>query len=263
MSPPVSKIDELATALGYPGGASERLQQALTHKSFANEAGGLAHNERLEFLGDAVVGLLVAEALMQALPEAPEGVLSRLRASIVNARSLAELARNRGLGSLLRLGKGEGRTGGREKDSLLADAYEAVVGAVFLDLGLEAARAIVRADTQQRVAEGEAARAARDDKTQLQEWSQAHLQTTPRYDLVSAEGPDHEKVFTVILTIEGAVTATGHGKSKKAAERAAAAEAWAELARTGRVATRREAGGDAPSSPGTGSPSPASPPGGS
>lgn len=258
-----ARLEALAVELGYTEGPTGRLAQALTHRSFANEAATGSHNERLEFLGDAVVGLLVAEALMEALPAATEGSLSRLRASIVNAQTLAELGRARGLGHILRLGRGEMRTGGREKDSLLADAYEAMVGAVYLDLGIEPARRVVRADTAHHIAAGEASAHARDHKTQLQEWVQARLQSTPVYRLIEAEGPDHDKTFTVEVVIEGAVTCRGTGRSKKAAERLAAATAWEELGRTGQLTLRREDGGAAPAPAGSGSPSPGSPPEGS
>jgi ribonuclease-3 len=251
-------MDMLARGLGYPDGQNGRLPLALTHKSHANEAGTDEHNERLEFLGDAVVGLLVAEALMEAFPRASEGRLSRLRASIVNARSLAELARGRGLGGMIRLGRGEARTGGREKDSLLADAYEAVVGAVYLDLGLDWARTVVRQDTAARVAAGEGAAAARDYKTQLQEWVQAELQTTPVYRVLGTEGPDHEKAFTVEVVIDEGLRCSAVGRSKKAAERAAAALAWEALERAGRLRLPRAGGANAPAPAGSGSPSPAS-----
>lgn len=258
-----ARLESLSLELGYSGGPSARLAQALTHRSYANEAATGSHNERLEFLGDAVVGLLVAEALMEALPSVAEGTLSRLRASIVNARTLAELARARGLGQILRLGRGEMRTGGREKDSLLADAYEAMVGAVYLDLGLEHARRLVRTDTASRISAGESSANARDHKTQLQEWVQARLQSTPLYRLIEAEGPDHDKTFTVEVVIEGAVTCRGTGRSKKAAERLAAEAAWEELTRTGQIMLRREDAEAAPAPAGSGSPSPASPPEGS
>jgi ribonuclease-3 len=253
-------METLATGLGYPDGQIGRLPQALTHTSHANEAGTQAHNERLEFLGDAVVGLLVAEALMEAWPEASEGRLSRLRASIVSARTLAELARQRGLGGMIRLGRGEARTGGREKDSLLADAYEAVIGAVFLDLGLERARSIVRADTAARIAAGEESAAACDYKTQLQEWVQATLQTTPTYLLLATDGPDHEKAFTVEVVVDAEVRCSATGRSKKAAERAAAALAWQMLEGAGRIRPRRGGDAGAPAPADIGSPSPASPP---
>ncbi len=252
------RIEALAAALGYTEGPSERLLQALTHRSYANEQGGLAHNERLEFLGDAVVGLVVAEALMQALPNVPEGTLSRLRAGIVNATSLSALARARGLGAMLRLGRGEVRTGGREKANLLSDAYEAMVGAVYLDLGLEMARATIEADAGPRLSGQPVSDADRDYKTRLQEWVQAHLQTTPTYTILSAEGPDHEKVFTVQVTMEGGPSAQGTGRSKKVAERDAARTVWRTLLAEGRLRDR-EVGAGAPAPADTESPSPASP----
>jgi len=254
-------MESLAKGLGYPEGQVGRLPQALTHKSHANEAGSKAHNERLEFLGDAVVGLLVAEALMESFPEATEGRLSRLRASMVNARSLAQLARSRGLGGMIRLGRGETRTGGREKDSLLADAYEAVIGAVYLDLGLDYARAVLRSDTAPQIAEGDGA--VTDYKTQLQEWVQAALHSTPIYRLIGTEGPDHQKAFTVEVVVDDGVRCIAVGRSKKAAERAAAALAWEALEREGRIRLRPADAEAAPAPAGSGSPSPASLPGGS
>jgi ribonuclease-3 len=223
-------IAALAHALGYAEGATPLLRQAVTHKSYANEQNGNApYNERLEFLGDAVLGLVVAEALMKAHPGLEEGKLSRLRASLVNARSLADAARARGVGDVLCLGKGEERTGGREKDSLLADAYEAMLGAIYLDLGLEAARAVVHADFDARIAAGEPAVAHRDHKTALQELAQARYGEAPDYRLVDESGPDHDKQFSVETWIDGACVGRGQGRSKKQAERRAAREAWRTL----------------------------------
>lgn len=220
----------LAQAIGYPDGASALLLQAMTHKSYANEQSGDAlYNERLEFLGDAVLGLLVAEALMAAHPDLEEGKLSRLRASLVNARSLADAARARGVGVVLCLGKGEERTGGREKDSLLADAYEAMLGALYLDQGLEAARAVVQADFAARIDAGEPAVAHRDHKTALQELAQARFGEAPDYRLVDESGPDHDKQFSVETWVDGACVGRGQGRSKKQAERRAAREAWRRL----------------------------------
>jgi ribonuclease-3 len=178
------------------------------------------------------VGLLVGHALMEAHPEAPEGQLSRLRAGIVNARSLAEVARELGLGRLLRLGRGEDLTGGRDKDNLLADAYEALIGAVYLDLGLPAADAAVRLHLGDRISQREPGVADRDFKTTLQELVQARFQTTPVYRLVAERGPDHDKEFTVELEVGGEVLGVGVGRSKKQAERAAAQEALRRLKET-------------------------------
>ena len=220
-------VSELARLLGYADGASGRLLVAVTHTSFANEAEDpTEHNERLEFLGDAVLGLLVADALMEAHPSLEEGRLSRLRASLVNAKSLADVARDHlDLGRLLRLGRGEQQSGGRSKDSLLADAYEAVLGAVYLDLGLPAAEHLVRAHLGRQIADLEVRAAHRDYKTTLQELVQARFRTRPEYVVVGEEGPDHEKLFEVSLRVCGEEVARGRGRSKKTASRAAAREA--------------------------------------
>lgn len=220
----------LAEKLGYPPGEVGRLPVALTHKSFANEAADdAAHNETLEFLGDAVVGLLVADALMRGHPAVGEGKLSRLRAGLVNTRSLAEVAATLRLGDLLRLGRGEERTGGRRKASLLADAYEAMVAAVYLDLGLPAARAAVHAHFGARFAAPETSLADRDYKTRMQEFAQARFKSTPKYEVVGTSGPDHEKHFEVALWLDEAEVGRGTGPSKKSAERAAARDAWDRL----------------------------------
>ncbi len=227
---PEESLLRLASAVNYPQGCLGKLPTAVTHKSFANEAGkGTLHNERLEFLGDAVLGLLVAEGLMAAHPEAPEGTLSRLRASLVNARSLAEVAGKLGIGDCLRLGRGEDQSGGRRKDSLLADAYEAVLGAAYLDNGLEAARALVEAHFGADIRKPEVRPTDRDYKTRLQEAVQAEYACTPVYRLVGSRGPDHAKEFLVEIMVDGKVWGIGTGRSKKAAERAAASEAWRRL----------------------------------
>lgn len=222
-----ARFAALAESLGYAA-PSETLLTAVTHKSYANEVPGTEHNERLEFLGDAVVGLLIADALM-ITHSVDEGRLSRLRASMVNSRCLAQIGRSLGLGEVLRLGKGESRTGGRKKDSLLADAYEAVIGAVYRDLGMEAARRAVNCHFEQRIASGEPSLEDRDYKTRLQELVQARFQTTPDYQLVDQRGPDHEKVFEVELWVAGELLGRGTGRAKKHAERAAAREVWYQL----------------------------------
>ncbi|MCA9544798.1 MAG: ribonuclease III [Myxococcales bacterium] len=236
--PDLSRVDPedrplaaLAARLGYPPGERGQLQVAVTHKSYANERRrDVPYNERLEFLGDAVLGAVVAEALMRAHPGRDEGQLSRLRASIVNAVSLAEVAADIGIGPALRLGRGEERSGGRSKHNVLADAFEACLGAVYLDLGYGAARRVVLTHYAAAICKGESRRGHRDHKTRLQEAAQAVLQIAPSYHLVEARGPDHEKEFEVELRL-GALTTRGVGRSKKAAERAAAAEALDALNR--------------------------------
>lgn len=209
------------------------LREATTHKSYANEAGKPElQNERFEFLGDAVLELVISHGLMLAHPSMREGDLSRLRASIVNMRSLAEVARRLDIGPVLRLGRGEDRTHGREKPSVLADAYEAVIGAIYLGSGLEAARTFIHAEFGARIEAAQTSVAHRDFKTRLQERAQQALSVSPTYEIVRSEGPDHAKVFFVEASVDGTVVGQGSGTSKKQAERAAAKQAlenWADV----------------------------------
>jgi ribonuclease III len=212
-----------AAQLGYGPDSMGRLLEAVTHKSYANEnADRLPYNERLEFLGDAVLGMLVADALMRHHPDLEEGRLTPLRASLVNARSLADAARSLRLGGVLSLGKGEERSGGRDKSNLLADAFEAVLAAVYLDLGLEAARAVVEGGFGERLRSERPIADHRDHKTRLHEWAQAVHQQQPTYNILSETGPDHEKHFEVELVVAGTPLAVGRGRSKKEAQRKAA-----------------------------------------
>jgi len=198
---------------------------ALTHKSYVNEHRDQgADNERLEFLGDAVVDLAVSHRLMERFPDADEGELSKLRALLVNEETLARVARHLGLGGLLRMGRGEEMTGGRDKSSVLADALEAVIGAVYLSSGLPGALSVVDrlfGDLLQGVAEG---KSGEDWKTRLQELVQTRLRQSPRYRVVSEEGPDHSKTFEVEVTVGTELFARARGRSKKEAEQAAARE---------------------------------------
>ncbi len=199
---------------------------ALTHKSYCNEhrQESTSDNERLEFLGDAVVDLAVSHRLMQRFPSAAEGELSKLRAQIVNEEGLSKIARRLGLGELLLLGRGEELTGGREKSSVLADALEAVIGAVYFSAGMGKVMELVDrlfAPELDLVASG---RADKDYKSLLQEDVQNRLRLSPRYRVVSEKGPDHEKIFEVEVTIGEDVYARSTGRSKKEAEQAAARE---------------------------------------
>jgi ribonuclease III len=198
---------------------------ALTHRSFAADS---ENNEKLEFLGDAVLSLAMSDLLMARFPEAREGELSKIRASLVNADVLARHARAHDLGRLLRLGKGEERSGGREKVSILAAAYEAVLGAVYLDAGYEAARAVVERDFASDVAE-HLRLGLRDYKTRLQEVTQRLFRETPSYTVVEESGPDHEKRFVSEIAIAGLTHGRGEGRTKKAAEQEAAMQALARL----------------------------------
>jgi len=207
------------------------LEQALTHSSFANERGLEQDNERLEFLGDSVLGLVVADRLFRGDPSAPEGVLSRTRSHVVSAEALARRARELDLGSALRLGHGEDHSGGREKPSLLADALEAVIGAVFVDGGLGAARELVEPWIEAEAAE---TMDAMDAKSDLQESLQSQGLEPPFYRHVGRDGPDHAPVFHVECWIAGRTVAAASGHSKKEAERRAAARALAAIERADR-----------------------------
>ena len=206
----------------------ELLERALTHRSYAYEHGGLPTNERLEFLGDAVLGLVVTDALYRDHPDLPEGALAKLRASVVNTRALADVARSLELGRWLRLGRGEEVTGGRDKSSILADTTEALIGAVYVDRGIEAAATLVRRlfDPLMRAASQDGA--ALDWKTALQELAAARGLGVPDYR-IGESGPDHAKSFTAEVALGGDVLGTGAGRSKKEAEQHAAEAACAAL----------------------------------
>jgi ribonuclease III len=216
-SPPERRHVALERALGYSFMRAELLQTALTHPSAAT--GSEAHYERLEFLGDAVLDLAIADLLMRKFPSAKEGPLSKQRASIVNARTLALKAQTIELGALLRLGKGEEKSGGREKTSILAAAFEAVIGAIYSDGGLVPAQQVVE---QLFAGDIGGPAAERDYKTELQELSYRHYRVQPVYELISAEGPDHAKRFTTRIRISGRELGIGEGGSKKQSEQAAA-----------------------------------------
>jgi ribonuclease III len=203
----------------------ELLRLALTHRSFAYENGGLPTNERLEFLGDSVLGIVVTESLYRDYPDWTEGQLAKLRAAVVNAQALAEIARTLDLGRYLYLGRGEETTGGRDKVSILADTLEAVLGAVFLDLGLERARDVVHRLVDPVVRRGAALGAGLDWKTSLQEAAASADLGSPEYR-VSHEGPDHAREFTAAVLIDDVIVGEGSGRSKKAAEQQAAERAY-------------------------------------
>ncbi len=205
----------------------ELLSLALTHRSYAYEHGGIAHNERLEFLGDSVLGQAVTVTLFARHPDLDEGALAKRRAGLVSTVALAEVARVIGLGQHLLLGRGEEQTGGRDKDSILADTMEAVIGATYLDCGQEAATALVLRLVEPLLADPDRYGAAMDPKTSLQELAARRGATPPLYR-VDSTGPDHDRVFTAWVQV-GDVEASGTGTSKKSAEMAAALTAWQEL----------------------------------
>ena len=207
----------------------ELLVLSLTHRSFAHEAGGIPTNERLEFLGDTVLGLVVTEALYRRHPDLSEGELAKMRAATVSQRSLAAIARRLGLGDYLLLGKGELATGGRDKDSILSDTLEAVFGAVYLTHGIETARGLVERLVNPTLAVAADLGAGLDWKTSLQEAAARLGLGAPEYE-VTSDGPDHARTFTASIVLDGVVRGTGTGSAKKIAEQEAAADAYRALA---------------------------------
>jgi ribonuclease-3 len=224
--------DELAQKLGISVDAG-LLELALTHRSYAYENGGIAHNERLEFLGDSILGQAVTVMLYRENPDVDEGELAKRRASLVSAVALAEIARLIDLGAHIRLGRGEELTGGREKSSILADALEALIGSVYLSAGGDAATDFVLRLIEPLLADPDRFGAAMDPKTSLQELSTRLGKGLPQY-LVSDSGPDHSKRFHAVVALAGDEIAEGDGTSKKQAEMAAALAAWAVLHTTER-----------------------------
>jgi ribonuclease-3 len=221
-------MTDLAARLGHRFTDPGLLVEAMTHRSWCAENPGTPSNERLEFLGDAVLGLVIADHLFQVDGAMPEGDLAMARAAVVSTEALAQVATRIELGRFLRLGKGEDATGGRDKRSILADAMEAVIGAVYVDGGLEAARLLVLPLVADRLAGAVAGPGEADHKTRLQEASARKYGQVPRYE-VSGTGPDHDRRFTAVVRIGGAERGHGTGKSKKEAEQAAAREAWRAL----------------------------------
>jgi ribonuclease III len=227
---PVTDCGPLLAALGV-GLGDELLTLALTHRSFAYENGGLPTNERLEFLGDAVLGVVVTERLYRDHPDLPEGQLAKLRASVVNMHALAGVAAGLvpgGLGAYLYLGRGEELTGGRTKTSILADATEALIGAVYLQHGLETSRDVVHRLFDGLLAAAPLLGAGLDWKTSLQELTAAADLGVPEYR-IAEEGPDHSKMFTATAVVGGRPLGSGDGRTKKEAEQKAAQLAWQTL----------------------------------
>lgn len=226
---PGAAPDVLADRIGYPFSDPELLLRALSHRSWCAESGGQPSNERLEFLGDAVLGLVVAEHCYRTYPALPEGALAKVRAAVVNTAVLAEVARELGLGAFLRLGRGEDASGGRRKASILANAVEAVIGAVYLDGGWPDATRLVLDLLGPRIADAAAGPGAEDFKTRLQELVLRLVAELPRYEVEGA-GPDHARRYTASVAVADEVVGRGEGRSKKDAEQAAARAAWRVLA---------------------------------
>ena len=215
---------ELSGALDVPITAAT-LERALTHRSYAYENGGLPTNERLEFLGDSVLGLVVTDTLFTGHPNLPEGHLAKLRAAVVQMGALAKVARELQLGAYVRLGRGEEGTGGRDKPSILADTLEAVIGATYIDCGLDAARALVHRLFDPVIERAALLGAGLDWKTSLQELTAVHGLGVPEY-VVKDSGPDHQKLFRAVVRVGNRELGSGEGGSKKAAEQLAAEAAW-------------------------------------
>ncbi len=225
--------DVLAERLGVEVGDT-MLDHAFMHRSYAYENGGLPTNERFEFLGDSVLGLVVTDTLFRTHPDMAEGQLAKLRAAVVNARALAGIARNLGLGDFLFLGRGEESTGGRQKASILADTVEAVIGAVYLDRGLDEASSLVHRLFDPLIDESSRLGAGLDWKTSLQELTAASGLGVPEY-FVDESGPDHEKSFTSRVRVAGEFYGNGVGRSKKEAEQDAASSAYQAIEASLRV----------------------------
>ena len=237
----------LEEALGWDFRDTELLERALTHRSYCAEHAGAVSNERLEFFGDAVLGLVVTDYVYREFEIFPEGDLAKLRASVVNSESLAEVAAEVGLGHALRLGKGEDAAGGRAKPSILGDAMEAVIAAVYLDGGWEPARALVLRLVEARIVEGAAGPGGQDPKGRLQELLAQRNGQAPRYQ-VEREGPDHAPHFFATVVAGGRELGQGQGRSKRQAEQVAAQAAWRHLHEGAREGDD-SAGGSDPTAP--------------
>jgi len=229
------EFEELQTRVGYVFHDRGLLEHALTHKSRAAEdaSGGVADNESLEFLGDAVLGLVVADLLFHQYPDYTEGQKSKVKAAVVSTQTLARQAEEIRLGEHLILGRGEEKTGGRFKQALLADAYEALIAAIYLDGGLDAARAFLRRELKPAIDAGIAQTFAPDYKSTLQERLQALGRPLPEYRLSGSEGPDHRKTFSIEVVVNGEVLGTATGRAKKEAEQEAARLALGRLGALG------------------------------
>jgi ribonuclease-3 len=225
---PEPLLDGLETRIAYHFRDRALLRRALSHRSWCAENGGHESNERFEFLGDSVLGVIVTDDVFRRFPQLPEGQLSEVRAGVVNARALAEIAGEIGLGSCLLLGKGEDAGGGRAKQSILADAFEALIAAVYLDGGLSAATRLVLVHLGHRIGQAADGPGGRDYKTRLQELAAARGISRPRY-VVRDEGPDHAKKFFATVLLDGEASGDGTGRSKKEAEQEAAWYAWSGL----------------------------------
>lgn len=223
-----ARVVDLADRLGHIFSDPDLLEHAVAHRSWCAETPGQPSNERLEFLGDSVLGLVVTHHIFVTYPHLAEGELAKLRAAVVNSATLAEVAAELNLGPAMRLGKGEDASGGREKPSILADAVEALIGAVYLDGGWEAASRVVMDLLRSRITSAATGPGCDDYKTRLQELTARLGRLAPVY-AITEHGPDHAKQFSASVALDGQVLGQGSGRSKKQAEQAAAREAWGAL----------------------------------
>ncbi len=223
----MEELNALEKKLDYSFKNTGWLRQALTHRSYSHENRdpGLEDNERMEFLGDAVIDLIIRHLLMETFPDGDEGELSKTRSGIVNEATLAKIARSIQLGDYLLLGKGEEQSGGRDKSSILADAYEALIAAIYLDSGFGQAFEVIRRHFASVLRDAANSDFLEDYKTKLQEYSQERFKSIPAYILEREVGPDHDKTFFVNLLLNGKIISYGKGKSKKQAEQSAARSA--------------------------------------
>jgi ribonuclease-3 len=228
------ELEALAGRLGHHFQDPTLLDGAVTHRSWCAETSGFESNERLEFLGDAVLGLVVTDHVYRSYPGLPEGELAKVRAGVVSSAALAEVASELRLGEALRLGRGEDSSGGRAKLSILADALEAVIGAVYLDGGWHAASALVMRCLAPRIVEAASGPGGRDYKTRLQELAAQRFETLPHYQVVD-RGPDHAKHFVATVVLGDQLSGRGEGSSKKQAEQEAARMVWQVLEDNGGV----------------------------
>ena len=231
----IEELENFEEIISYTFNDIHLLDNALTHRSFANEKqeNSCKDNERLEFLGDAVLELCISEILMEKFPDYDEGQLSKLRASLVNEKPLTELAKKFHAGDFLLLGRGEEFSGGRAKDSILSDTFEAVIAAIYLDAGYEKSYEYIN-NLFQSLIDSESDKAIyRDYKTSVQEISQNRFKVMPKYSLISEYGPDHDKIFQIKLSISDVISTTGIGKNKKEAEQQAAKKAIEKLEKNG------------------------------
>lgn len=217
---------------------TQLLELALTHRSFAYESGGIPTNERLEFLGDSVLGVVITDALYHRYPDLPEGQLAKFRSAIVNARALADVARTLNLGTFIRLGRGEESTGGRDKSSILADTFEAILGAAYLDHGIDVTRKLILDLFEELISQAATLGAGLDWKTSLQELTAEIGVGVPSYSIAES-GPDHAKEFSAQVVLGDRLYGHGTGSNKKEAEQQAAASAYAELSAEYEIAQQR------------------------